>query len=189
MTVLDCHSNMNCPMRKSIRIYLSRAYLRSKKLTLANIQQLQRYVNDPQKYSTTPLSFTGSITEKQDAALVYSWISAGQKSIVEFFPVLKVNYYCSPNYNIPGSTGTYATIISTATLVTTEDVPPAIANLLPASGDYATITGKSLGSGQFPAKYGWMVYNPTIQQASRDRLSVSSEYHFGLWNEGAYNFV
>lgn len=109
------------------------------------------------------------------AALLYADIKAGVRSIRVAVPTLKVSKFVSYTYQVKASIAGAGSVITTATLQSSESIPDSILFNLPA---YTTSKPNRA--------YGWYKKFPNVQTVGKNGFTVSQEWEYGLWSTTLY---
>lgn len=160
-----------------------------KTCTAANKIILNTAFNEPNKYSFVAPPFVGTAGEINQALQVYSLMTSGVKSVVEFFPTLKMSYLCNNTFQVFNNMARNGKILKTSTLINQTGTPAnSIVPLLPPDGPYETFAGLYPGSLVVPLYYGWMQMGPTVEQTAIAKITVAQEWNYGLWPPWMYGY-
>ena len=158
-----------------------------KTLTAANKKIMNTVYNEPNKYLLTAPPFTGTAGEINQALKVYSLWASGVKSVVEFFPTMKLSYLCNNTYQVFNNMARNGSILKTSTLIAQTGAPAnSIVPLLPMDGPYENFIGSYPGTLIVPLYYGWMQLGPTVEQTAIAKITVAQEWNYGLWPSWMY---
>ena len=137
----------------------------------ANKVVIRDLIANPPKITEDPLLlFDPDDPCSEDAFAVYVLMMNGLRAIRVNAPVLRRTRTVSNMYVIKAALTNVGKILSTATLMTFEDIPATVMFNLP------TETSKRTG-----LKYGWFKMHPTVRAAARQKMVIELEYEYGLW--------
>jgi hypothetical protein len=106
-----------------------------------------------------------------NALIIYNLMARGFRNFPVEAPALRHTIITSNQYAVPYALVNVRKILSTATLINSENLPAALLFSLPA--DVST-------DQQY--QYGWYKPMPTVQQIALLKWQIVQEYHYGLWS-------
>lgn len=149
-----------------------------RKLRLKDRLILKDFMDDPTKYATaSPALSVDNSVEAAFAWEMFAMLSTGTTTFNVKQPTLTVQYNCSDNYNIIETLSNDNKILSTATLISQEDVPSNIQGLMPNSGDPDPLPGDD-----FPwLQLGWLQHPIQVVHTLNTLRQVSQEFTYDLY--------
>lgn len=142
------------------------------------IQRIREAIRD----DAGPSFLTGSFAylgERERAADVYLHWLAGIQTVPYYVPVLRKTYTVSNQY-IVNESMTVNRVYSTSTLISVENIPAMMQNILPTSALVPGTSTPFYGS-SIPIVWGWLKGNPQYNQIGAAQFQVTVDYEYGGW--------
>jgi hypothetical protein len=153
----------------------------------ALIQQMRTAIRDDEGPTFLSGSFA-STAERIQAADVYIHATTGAPTYPYYLPVLRKTFVVSNQYLVNESM-TVNRVYSKATLISDEEIPSQIWNILPDSGTESNIIANPMGlttSTTMPMNWGYLKAAPQYQQVGPTQFQVTVDYEYNLWAEKLY---
>lgn len=144
-----------------------------------DIANIRRCVNNSLAPEDTP-----AWDDSTNADIVLNLMKAGVTSQQINQPILRHTWTVPPNASTSFSFTNVGKIISTAAMLTSEELPWDF--ILPVSN---LPTGAVTRTDTVAMSYGWLKGMPTVQIINYGRREVQQEWHFGLWSTALYGSV
>lgn len=155
-------------------------------LSPATLQRIRTAIRDDEG----PGFLTGSFPtpqEKERAADVYLHYQSGVQTVPYYLPVLRKTYVVSNQY-IVNESMTINHVYSTGNLISVENIPIMMQDILPSSGRESNVVPAIGGTRwtSIPMNWGWLKGSPQYQQTGPAQFQVTVDYEFNLWPENIY---
>lgn len=131
-------------------------------------------------------------TEKAVAANVHLHYISGIRTYTYYVPVLRKTYNASNAYVVNESITNVNRIHDTSRLISVENVPFAIRQILPPSGDFSVIVPDTRGlpaNTLIPKYVGWLKGHPQYNQVGGGQFQITVDYEYGAWATQIYTRV